>query len=308
MLVLEDIETIVNRDTRSYFFNEVDGLENNNGILMIATTNYLDRLDPGLSKRPSRFDRKYLFSKPPKAERVQYAKYWRQKIMKRSSDIDFPEMLCPAIADITDDFSFAYMQEAFIATLLAIARGDTDENEDESSSEEEDAKFSTNWERNPNHPSEIIPKRGVKPPPAPGTYRLDYTSELKTKREDKDDKLNRYRFWRVIKEQVRALRDDMHSGMVSQDAALGHRLLDELTALRVAQPASADRYEKKRGHQVFGMPVDRTAQSTQQPDLFTRYWEPELDVNAPSWWLGGKQKCGSIRRVENPNEYLAERM
>jgi transitional endoplasmic reticulum ATPase len=40
MLVLEDIDTIVTSSTRSYFFNEVDGLENNDGILMIATTNH----------------------------------------------------------------------------------------------------------------------------------------------------------------------------------------------------------------------------------------------------------------------------
>lgn len=40
MLVLEDIDTIVTDNTRSYFFNEVDGLENNDGILMIATTNH----------------------------------------------------------------------------------------------------------------------------------------------------------------------------------------------------------------------------------------------------------------------------
>jgi len=40
MLIWEDIETIVNYSTRSYFFNEVDGLENNSGIFMIASTNY----------------------------------------------------------------------------------------------------------------------------------------------------------------------------------------------------------------------------------------------------------------------------
>lgn len=40
MLILEDIETIVTPYTRSYFFNEVDGLENNDGILMVASTNY----------------------------------------------------------------------------------------------------------------------------------------------------------------------------------------------------------------------------------------------------------------------------
>ena len=40
LLILEDIDTLVDSTNRSYFFNEVDGLENNDGILMIATTNY----------------------------------------------------------------------------------------------------------------------------------------------------------------------------------------------------------------------------------------------------------------------------
>lgn len=44
------------------------------GILMVATTNHLDELDPGLSKRPSRFDRKYLFPLPNQEERVLYGK------------------------------------------------------------------------------------------------------------------------------------------------------------------------------------------------------------------------------------------
>jgi transitional endoplasmic reticulum ATPase len=125
MLVLEDIETIVTPMTRSYFFNEVDGLDNNDGILMLASTNFLDRLDPGLSKRPSRFDRKYLFPLPNKHERELYAQYWRHKLEGKPK-VDFPEVLCPAIAKVTYDFSFAYIQEAFVATLLEIARRDTD--------------------------------------------------------------------------------------------------------------------------------------------------------------------------------------
>ncbi|KAL1595660.1 hypothetical protein SLS60_009349 [Paraconiothyrium brasiliense] len=132
MLVLEDIDTIVTKNTRSYFFNEVDGLENNDGILMIATTNHLDELDPGLSKRPSRFDRKYLFPLPNKDERAQYAQYWRHKLKNKKS-IDFPSKLCEAIAGITDDFSFAYLKEAFVATLLELARAhDGDDEDDES--------------------------------------------------------------------------------------------------------------------------------------------------------------------------------
>lgn len=128
MLVLEDIETIVNATTRSYFFNEVDGLENNDGILMLASTNFLDRLDPGLSKRPSRFDRKYLFPLPNEHERDLYAQFWRHKL-KDKPNVHFPKSLCPAMAKITNKFSFAYIQEAFVATLLEIARRDTDNTE-----------------------------------------------------------------------------------------------------------------------------------------------------------------------------------
>lgn len=40
LLILEDIDTIVTPQTRSYFFNEVDGLERNDGILMLASTNH----------------------------------------------------------------------------------------------------------------------------------------------------------------------------------------------------------------------------------------------------------------------------
>ena len=94
LLIFEDIDTIVTQSSRSYFFNEVDvrthltisltyvltcviwGLENNDGIFMVASTNHLDQLDPGLSRRPSRFDRKYLFPLPSEAERVMYCEYW----------------------------------------------------------------------------------------------------------------------------------------------------------------------------------------------------------------------------------------
>ncbi|KAH9215298.1 P-loop containing nucleoside triphosphate hydrolase protein [Leptodontidium sp. 2 PMI_412] len=131
LLVLEDIDTIVTAQTRSYFFNEVDGLENNDGIMMVASTNHMDRLDPGLSKRPSRFDRKYLFPLPSKAERIQYVQFWREKL-KPKSEVQFPEILVEPIAGITYDFSFAYMQEAFVSSLLDIAHRHDEEDEDES--------------------------------------------------------------------------------------------------------------------------------------------------------------------------------
>ena len=110
LLIFEDIDSLVNVAVRSYFLNEVDGLESNHGILMIGSTNHLEKLDPGIAKRPSRFDRKYFFDVPTRDERVLYCEYWRNKL-RNNKKVDFPKEMSDRIADITGDFSFAYMNE-----------------------------------------------------------------------------------------------------------------------------------------------------------------------------------------------------
>ncbi|KAL8717614.1 MAG: hypothetical protein Q9225_005151 [Loekoesia sp. 1 TL-2023] len=119
LLILEDVDSLVTPTTRSYFLNEVDGLEKNDGILMLGSTNHLDLLDPGIAKRPSRFDRKYFFPLPDLPQRIKYCEYWRSKLSS-NPEIEFPEWLCTKIAEITDKFSFAYMKEAFVACLLKL--------------------------------------------------------------------------------------------------------------------------------------------------------------------------------------------
>ncbi|RYP61989.1 hypothetical protein DL771_009929 [Monosporascus sp. 5C6A] len=126
LLIFEDLDSLVTEDTRSYFLNEVDGLESNDGILMIGSTNHLDKLDPAIRDRPSRFDRKYYYRLPGHAERAAYARYWKAKLDK-SPRVNFPEDACDFIATITDGFSFAYLKELFMVTLLTIARGKGDE-------------------------------------------------------------------------------------------------------------------------------------------------------------------------------------
>lgn len=111
VLILEDLDSLITDMNRSFFLNEVDGLEDNDGLLLVSaartgaiqaeagrrsrwqverftrsvessrvecgrvwwsigsssspsltrqigTTNHFDKLDPALSNRPSRFDRK----------------------------------------------------------------------------------------------------------------------------------------------------------------------------------------------------------------------------------------------------------
>lgn len=122
LLIFEDLDSLVGDNIRSYFLNEVDGLESNDGILMIGSTNHLDKLDPAIAKRPSRFDRKYHFKLPAEEERRLYALYWRNKLLSNNT-IDFPETLASVIAQLTEGFSFAYLKELFVMALLSLVRG-----------------------------------------------------------------------------------------------------------------------------------------------------------------------------------------
>ncbi|KAL1611973.1 hypothetical protein SLS60_000196 [Paraconiothyrium brasiliense] len=123
LLIFEDLDSLVDDNIRSYFLNEVDGLESNDGILMIGSTNHLDKLDPAIAKRPSRFDRKYHFKLPGEKERTLYAEYWRQKLLRRNDGLEFPSELCGVIAALTEGFSFAYLKELFVMALLSLVRG-----------------------------------------------------------------------------------------------------------------------------------------------------------------------------------------
>ena len=186
-LVFEDLDSIVSDDVRSYFLNEVDGLQNNDGIMMVGSTNHLEKLDPGISKRPSRFDRKYLFPNPNMEERVKYCQFWRRKL-DDNEDVVFPESLCKAIASITKGFSFAYIQEAFVAALLAIANGDA------SNTEEMDLE-------RPEEESEY----------KPCSWAVSYDLNLKRAVKNDDD-LEKYVLWREIKKVIKTLREELKVG------------------------------------------------------------------------------------------------
>jgi hypothetical protein len=68
---------------------------------------------------------------------VAYCKFWQRKLHDNKG-IEFPDKLCDAIADITHDFSFAYIQEAFVAALLAIAGAREGKGKVKGAEEEED--------------------------------------------------------------------------------------------------------------------------------------------------------------------------
>jgi hypothetical protein len=126
VLILEDLDSLINDRNRSFFLNQLDGLEGNDGILVIGTTNHFDRLDPGLSTRPSRFDRKFMFDDPDQEERLLYVQYWQRKL-KNNKNVPFPDEMAKKVAEATQRFSFAYLKEVFVSSLVLLATWDGDD-------------------------------------------------------------------------------------------------------------------------------------------------------------------------------------
>ncbi len=115
VLVLEDLDALVTGETRSVFLNELDGIARNEGVITIATTNHPERLDPALLERPSRFDRKYLFDVPAVEQRLRYLLRWRDRV---ESDARPSDAVIERVSQRTEGFSFAYLQELTLASLM----------------------------------------------------------------------------------------------------------------------------------------------------------------------------------------------
>ncbi|KAM0708389.1 hypothetical protein Q7P35_005040 [Cladosporium inversicolor] len=128
LLIFEDLDSLVTDELRSFFLNEVDGVEENNGLLIIGSTNHIDRLDTSITKRPSRFDRKFHFKTPSEQERRLYCQYWQSKLQS-NLDINFTYEVCQAVAAATEGFTFAYLKELFVQTLLVYVSGGAEDTE-----------------------------------------------------------------------------------------------------------------------------------------------------------------------------------
>ncbi|KAF8530039.1 P-loop containing nucleoside triphosphate hydrolase protein [Hysterangium stoloniferum] len=121
LLVLEDLDSMVTPAVRSFFLNELDGLEHNEGILTIATSNHPERIDDAILNRPSRFDVKYTFGLPTYELRKAYVEKWIKKIQDLHGIRFENELFIKEMAEQTEGFSFAFMKELFISFLLRVA-------------------------------------------------------------------------------------------------------------------------------------------------------------------------------------------
>ena len=128
IIVMEDLDSLIEAKSRSFFLNEMDGFESNSGVVVIATTNYPERLDPAILDRPSRFDRKYYFNLPGPDERLEYFMAWHQSLQ---AELQIPECGIAEIIAQTEGFSFAYLKEMFLSSLMQWISADAQTGMDE---------------------------------------------------------------------------------------------------------------------------------------------------------------------------------
>jgi hypothetical protein len=115
LVVLEDLDSMIDNQSRAFFLNELDGFETNTGVVVLATTNHPDRLDPAILDRPSRFDRKYYFHLPAATERSAYITAWNKELQP---ELRLADGIAPEVVQQTEGFSFAYLKELFLSSMM----------------------------------------------------------------------------------------------------------------------------------------------------------------------------------------------
>ncbi|MFD0692591.1 AAA family ATPase [Paenibacillus sp. GCM10027628] len=110
ILVIEDIDSMPER-ARSYFLNRLDGATSKEGIFIIGTTNYPDKIDPALMNRAGRFDRAYEIKLPDTELRFTYL---QQKGLGKL----LAEDSVKTTAKLTEGFTFAQLGELYVSAAM----------------------------------------------------------------------------------------------------------------------------------------------------------------------------------------------
>ncbi|MFD1174628.1 ATP-binding protein [Oceanobacillus picturae] len=110
VLIIEDIDSMP-EESRSVFLNTLDGATSKEGIFLIGTTNYPEKIDPALINRAGRFDRAYEIKQPGEPLRDTYL---RSKGLERFLD----ETAISRLTKQTKGLSIAQLNELYMSIAL----------------------------------------------------------------------------------------------------------------------------------------------------------------------------------------------
>jgi cell division protease FtsH len=130
VLIIEDIDWIAENRDDSFnagavieLMNYLDGVQEFNDIITLATTNNVDKIEAAVKNRPGRFDRVFTIPKPNKSCRDRMIRSFMNKFIV-GDDFDYAN-----VVQNTDDLSGAHIHEICkTAALYAIRNKSVDEN------------------------------------------------------------------------------------------------------------------------------------------------------------------------------------
>lgn len=111
--IMEDLDALLHPSDESDILNILDGVNDVDRVVFLATTNYPNKLGHRIMNRPSRFDKRFRIGFPSEKSRRMYLEnlIGEQEIEKNKIDLD------KWVKD-TKQFSVAHLKELFVAVVI----------------------------------------------------------------------------------------------------------------------------------------------------------------------------------------------
>ena len=113
VVLMEDIDSIVESNNESDILNILDGVDQVEKVVYLATTNYPERLGQRILNRPRRFDKRFRMGHPRSESRKIYFNHLIDKETQDKHQIDIEKWV-----DDTENMSIAHLKELFISVCI----------------------------------------------------------------------------------------------------------------------------------------------------------------------------------------------
>lgn len=113
VILMEDIDSILEMWDESQVLNILDGIDQVEKVVFLATTNYPERLGARILNRPSRFDKRFKIGHPNAESRMMYFKHLIGDEKIAELNINLKKW----VKD-TEKFSIAHLKELFVAVVI----------------------------------------------------------------------------------------------------------------------------------------------------------------------------------------------
>ena len=114
VVLMEDIDSILENNSETEVLNVLDGVNQIDKAVFLATTNYPESLGDRIINRPSRFDKRFKIGHPNPESRRMYLQF----VMGGSEKVENLNIDIERWVEDTDGFSLAHLKELFVAVVI----------------------------------------------------------------------------------------------------------------------------------------------------------------------------------------------